>query len=49
MKIIPYDDYNHKIPPPCHWDYIGTVVQNFGREAWKNGWKLIEIYEDNTI
>ena len=25
---------------------IGTVVQNFGREAWRNGWKIIEVYED---
>ena len=46
-KIILYDDYNRLI----HMGgAIGTVVQNFGRMAWRNGWKIIEIYEteDNT-
>jgi len=40
MKIALYDDYNKTI----HKDgkIIGTVVQNFNRSAWKNGWKMIE-------
>ena len=42
-KIVPYDDFNHQLHPGG--EYVGTVVQNFGREAWRNGWKLIEIYE----
>lgn len=43
MKIIPYDDFNHQLH--IGGGIIGTVVQNFGREAWRNGWKIIEIYE----
>ena len=27
---------------------IGTVVQNFGREAWRNGWKIIEVYDSES-
>ena len=26
---------------------IGTVVQNFGREAFRNGWKIIEVQDDS--
>ncbi len=44
--IIPYDDYNGKIPPSDKWDVIGTVRQTFGVYALRNGWKIIEVYED---
>ena len=38
-KILLYDDYNRLI----HRDgVIGTIVQQFSRKAWKNGWKIIE-------
>lgn len=40
-KIVPFDAYNWKVGK----DIIGTVVSNFDRFAWKNGWKLIELYE----
>ena len=45
-KIILYDDFNGCIRGG---QIIGTVVQNFGREAWRNGWKIIEIYETENI
>lgn len=43
IRVI-YDDYNGHIP--TRQDVIGTVLQNFGAEALRNGWKLIEVYED---
>lgn len=43
MKIFPYDDYNGTI----HLGgLIGTVRQTFGQDAFRNGWKIIELYED---
>jgi len=45
--IIPYDDYNHQIHIGC--GIIGTVAQNFGREALRNGWKIIEVYETENL
>lgn len=42
-RIVLYDDYN---AAPRGGEIIGTVVQQFSRSAWKNGWKLIELYED---
>lgn len=47
IKAIPYDDYNNIIH--FNSEIIGTVTQNFGRDALKNGWKIIEVYdsEDN--
>lgn len=41
------DDYNGNIP--ARQDVIGTVVQNFGRDAFRNGWKIIIIYEDDSF
>lgn len=46
MKTIPYDDYNHQLH--IGGGIIGTVVQNFGREAWRNGWKIIEVYDSES-
>ena len=43
MKIIPFDDYNNKIPPPD--GTVGTLTTNWGNSAPRHGWKLIEIYE----
>lgn len=43
--IIPYDDYNSRIPPPTEWDCIGTITPNCGTTALRNGWKIIEVYE----
>ena len=48
-KIIPYDDYNGKIPPPDKWNYVGTVTPQFGALALRHGWKIIEFYEDERI
>lgn len=42
MRTIPYDDYNRRLGT----DYIGAVKSTFGNTPFKNGWKLIEIYED---
>ena len=39
---IPYDDYNHRIGQFI----IGAVTSTFGNTPFKNGWKLIEVYED---
>lgn len=44
MKIIPYDDYNHQLHIG---GIIGTVRQTFGMDAWRNGWKIIEVYDDD--
>lgn len=46
-KIIPYDDYNGKVPPPEKLDYIGTLTPQFGALALRNGWKIIELFEDD--
>ena len=43
MKMILYDDYNHRLTRPY---IVGTVRQTFGAWAFTNGWKLIEVYED---
>ena len=43
MKILLLDDFNCTIHLP---HLIGTVVGNFGRYAFRNGWKIIYIYED---
>jgi hypothetical protein len=49
-KIIPFDDYNRKIPPPDKWGEMGTVTTTFGHIALRNGWKIIEVNdeEDNA-
>ena len=43
-KIVPFDDYNHRIHPD--YKYIGSILPTFGNDALTNGWKLIEIYDD---
>ena len=48
-KIIVYDDYNNVIPPPEKQNVIGTVTTTFGHTAIRNGWKIIEYEEDNSI
>ena len=43
-KIILLDCYNHKI----HTDgVVGTIVQHFGRWGVTNGWKIVEVDEDD--
>lgn len=37
---IPFDDYNQRIPE--NKDIIGTVTPQFGNQAIRNGWKIIE-------
>lgn len=40
-KIIPFDDYNHRLHSGT--DIVGTVLPTWGNHALTNGWKLIEI------
>ena len=42
MKTIPYDDYNGRIGD----DFVGAVTSTFAHSALRNGWKIIEVYED---
>ena len=42
-RIALYDDYNGTIHRGGK--VIGTIRQTFGQEAFRNGWKIIEIYE----
>ena len=49
MKIIPYDDYNQRIPPPIKWDYIGTITTNIGNDSPRHGWRIIEVEEDTDL
>lgn len=44
MRIVLYNDYNHRF---SYGNIIGAVTQTFGVSAFKNGWKLIEVYEDS--
>jgi hypothetical protein len=48
-KIIPYDDYHSRIPPSEQWDYIGTVIPTFSRNGLRNGWKIIEVEDEDEI
>lgn len=43
--IIPYDDYNTRIPHPNKRNVIGAITPQFGNPALRNGWKIIEIDE----
>lgn len=46
--IVPFDDYNSRIHPNA--DVIGTVLPTWGNFALTNGWKLLEIYdEDDSV
>lgn len=45
MRIVLYNDYNHRF---SYGNIIGAVTQTFGVSAFKNGWKLIEVYEDSA-
>lgn len=42
-KIIPLDDYNGRIELG---DVVGSVTRTWGNSALRNGWKIIEIYDD---
>ena len=44
MIIIPYDDYNSRIPN--NGRIIGTITSTIGHSALRNGWKIIEVSED---
>ena len=35
--------------PPEQWDYIGTVIQTFSRNGLRNGWKIIEVEDDDKV
>lgn len=39
--IIPYDDYNSRIPKDT--TCIGAITSTIGHSALRNGWKIIEI------
>lgn len=41
-RILLYDDYNAEIRAGA---VIGTVRQTFASLAFKNGWKIIEIWQ----
>ena len=41
-RILLYDDYNAEIRDGA---VIGTVRQTFASLAFKNGWKIIEIWQ----
>ena len=43
-RIIIYDDYNSKFPK--EQGIIGTITPQFGNTALRNGWKIIEVYEE---
>ena len=45
-EILLYDDYNHHI---SGGDVIGAVRQTFSALAFKNGWKIIEVYMKKLI
>ena len=45
-KIVPFDDYNQRIPPAAEWAVIGVVTKTFGNTALRNGWKIIEIEDE---
>jgi len=40
---IPYDDFNGRV---CSVDFIGTITTMVNRNAFRAGWKLIEVYEE---
>ena len=42
--IIVYDDYNSNIPKDQN--VIGTVTTTFGHTAIRNGWKIIEVEDE---
>lgn len=43
-KTILFDDYNQKLQ--IGTDFVGSVTTTWGHKALRNGWKLIEIYDD---
>lgn len=45
MKIVLYNDYNSRFSGA--W-IIGSVTQTWGASAFRNGWKIIEVYEDTA-
>lgn len=44
--IIPYDDYNSRIPPFEQWGYMGAITRNIGNSALRTAWKIIEVLDD---
>lgn len=46
-KIIPYCDEGCFFP--TNYDVIGTIRQTFSRNALHNGWKIIEIEDDDIL
>lgn len=44
-EILLYDDYNHHI---SDGGVIGAVRQTFSALAFKNGWKIIEVYDEEV-
>ena len=45
-KIIPFDDYNCRLNVGA--EFVGSVLPTWGNHALRNGWKLIEIYDDKV-
>ena len=54
-RVIVYDDYNGTVSVSCNDDtegiMMGTITQNIGVTAKRNGYKLIEIiqYEEGNL
>lgn len=44
--VIILDDYNQNIPKDQR--VIGAVTTTWGHSALRNGWKVIEIYEQDS-
>ena len=45
MKILLYDDFNGIIPPKDKQQYVGSITTMWGRNAFRAGWKIIEIWQ----
>ena len=46
MRVIPLDDYNREPHPGI--ECLGSVTTTWGNMALRNGWKLIEVYEQDS-
>ena len=46
MIVIAYDDYNSNIPEDP--SIIGSITTTIGHSALRNGWKIIEINEEDS-
>lgn len=47
LKRIIYDDYNQRCPK--NQNIIGTITTNIGNSAPRNGYKIIEITQNDFL